>query len=351
MGGSNIGSILSTMFPASLMYILAFLVLCFAGVVSLRKGLHKYHDETLALVKAKDNFKVDHKDLSSSNTFNPVIRAGGPTSLNGDDGSSKSGGAKSSLPLMRLPLNVLVVMAAMWVAYTSLMIGLVLVTKCSSAYIALFVCMYVPLMASIFYGVQHNVSVHSKSNPVLESLLSPAEQRKIATYDMPATSSSISSHDLEGNPSLHSDGHVCPNDFDFRSHSLTLAPVAFVIGVICTLLGVGGGELYGPLMLTYHVMPQVSSATTSMMSLLNTTPAVIRYLVKGEIDLAVGGILFLVGLTGGYVGRHTGLYISSRYGRPSVIVFALTAVLALSAVYYVYQLSASDFDSSVASYC
>jgi uncharacterized membrane protein YfcA len=33
--------------------------------------------------------------------------------------------------------------------------------------------------------------------------------------------------------------------------------LTFVIGIICSLLGIGGGELMGPLMLQMGLLPQV----------------------------------------------------------------------------------------------
>ena len=50
------------------------------------------------------------------------------------------------------------------------------------------------------------------------------------------------------------------------------------------LVGIGGGELMGPLFLTYHLLPPVSTATTSMMSLINTGNNIVHYAIAGESD-------------------------------------------------------------------
>jgi uncharacterized membrane protein YfcA len=45
LAGSNVGALLSKILPQSVLYILALCVLLTAGCLTLKKGLHLYHDE------------------------------------------------------------------------------------------------------------------------------------------------------------------------------------------------------------------------------------------------------------------------------------------------------------------
>jgi uncharacterized membrane protein YfcA len=71
-------------------------------------------------------------------------------------------------------------------------------------------------------------------------------------------------------------------DIDMEKQSVVLVFLIFCVGILSTLLGIGGGELMGPLFLTYHLLPMVSTATTSMMSLLNTANNIIHYGIAGK---------------------------------------------------------------------
>lgn len=118
-------------------------------------------------------------------------------------------------------------------------------------------------------------------------------------------------------------------DLDFRK-SYALPVVSFGVGIMCSLLGIGGGELMGPLLLSYHLLPQVSTGTTSMMSFLTSANNIVHYAILGKIDVKVGGILYGVGLVAGLIGRQGALHFTVKYGRNSFLIFMLLAVLCTS---------------------
>eukprot|EP01038_Epipyxis_sp_PR26KG_P016079 gene16079-21836_t len=141
-------------------------------------------------------------------------------------------------------------------------------------------------------------------------------------------------------------------DIDFKSPTSYYIPIiSFVIGIVSALLGIGGGELFGPLLLSYSVLPQCSSATTSMLDLLNSIPTLFRYMMSHEVDYLLGIGFFVIGLIGGLFGRSVGLIISYVYHRSSVIIFSLGIVLYLAAIYYIIQLTSNPFITHTHSYC
>ena len=104
-------------------------------------------------------------------------------------------------------------------------------------------------------------------------------------------------------------------------------------------------------MLMYGVIPQVSSATTSMNSLLNSLSIVLVDLYNDDFHAASAVPLFFVGFLGGISGRKVGLYISNVYGRSSILILSLAIVLYLSCVFYIYELNSDPFKSSINKLC
>jgi len=329
MGGSNIGSILAKMLPDSILYVIAFVVLMYASTVSLMKGIHKWQDETAkqkakeAVTAPKDTqgtsmHTVDDAKDNHAAVRNPMNKTStesfnmGENSIDVVDETTKE---------IQWPIPVLVALTIMWTVYVSISIAVTLESKCSTGYIVAFVFLYVPIVGTIIWAVWNEVK------------------------DMNQAQMNSSLIEFSGK------FPVKPNEMDFSKVGTQLPIAGFFIGIICSLLGIGGGELLGPLMLSYGVIPQVSSATTSFLSLMNTAATLIDRAAANEIDYNTGPILFAVGFLGGVSGRKLGLFIAARYGRPSVIILALVVALYMTCIYYIFELSTESFSTSLDSFC
>jgi uncharacterized membrane protein YfcA len=415
LGGSNIGSILSKILPKSVLYILALLVLSFAAVMSYKKAIHRYHEEkeadrtrdSLAANAPKpvateldttENVTLQDEFRSSTHALEEIARA----TLNLTTETELK---------VHYPLKVIYVILGVWFVYTMLFIGLGLSNKCSPAYISLVFLLYIPLSLGAFWGIHHSKLLgniykgadleeehansmefgsidHRPSN--FSTASSQNDPKKTSTHQpFPSTDSSMSttqnpmtsstsntsdknitnnssvngpSNDIEGSSAngkqrdtkktLLTTHKGPPNQGTIvREHSWFMLVSTFCIGVVCSLLGIGGGELLSPLMLTLHILSQVTSATSAFLSFSNTLSLVIRNTSSESCDYGSGLILFFIGLAGGFIGRKIGLIISFEYNRSSFIIFALVVVLILSSLYYVYELSTEEFNSSLSSLC
>ena len=139
---------------------------------------------------------------------------------------------------------------------------------------------------------------------------------------------------------------------DLNSFRSSLIVATIFIGVMCALLGIGGGELLSPLMLSIHVIPLVTSATSGSLEFATTVANVVRTLSSsGFSSFQLSGILFCVGLVGGFAGRKTGLHISISYNRASYVIFALVVGLYLTCVYYIMELSEGNLSSTLENLC
>ena len=97
------------------------------------------------------------------------------------------------------------------------------------------------------------------------------------------------------------------------------------------MLGIGGGELLGPLLLHFTPMPPVqSSATTATTSMMSSASNFFNYMLKGYLNPQYNIMVFFVGIIAGTIGRRVSLYYAAKSGRNSIFVIALGIVLLIS---------------------
>lgn len=336
MGGGNIGSLLSKILPESILYIFAFIVLFYGSTLSLRKGIHKWQHET----ELKD--KIHRQSIDGQKPSNLGLEQIESATVANPLASEKKEASKESFSMeayqdldpkfdnkvtkSRLssivevdgvvqPVLVMQVIAAVWISYTLMVVGMNEVAPCSAAYASIFVLLYIPLLSGIIWGVYYNTMLVKTLIPKgCSEPLKPA------------------------------------NELDFSKIAFIMPAVSFIIGIACSLLGIGGGELFGPLMMTFGVIPQVQSAATATLDFLNTSTNVVRSIAQGTLDYKTGAILFFVGAFAGGFGRFAGLYIADK-GRPSVIIFCLVTAMYVTCIYYIYELSSTSMDSSITQFC
>ena len=108
--------------------------------------------------------------------------------------------------------------------------------------------------------------------------------------------------------------------------------VAFIAGLLSGALGLGGGTIYGPLLLELGLHPTVAFSTSMYMilfsSLTNSTLFGLAGLLKYDYGLVLG--------LSNIFGALTGLTLINRYiektGRASIIVFILAFIMLGSAI-------------------
>jgi uncharacterized membrane protein YfcA len=327
LGGSNIGSILGAVFPDSVRYLFALLFLCYACYLTYTKGVHRWEDETKEMEEKRKLEEAKGSEIEAPR--NSIIEEIGSTV------------SESDIKRMILPKKNIIAILVMWFSYIAIVVGMNFTKKCSAAFDASMVILYIPLLITVVWGV--GVLRGREQQTSATKALAPNEsvENPISTQNN-ATTTAASTANTEEAP---------PGDTIATKDILPFPVIVFVIGIICSLLGIGGGELLSPLLLSYHMIPQIVSATSATMSFLNTLANVIRLMSAHSGTIDVGFIFTIVGFFGGIVGRHLGLYIATHNGRASVIIFALTVVLFFSCIYYLVVLATDEFDSGMKVYC
>ena len=117
-----------------------------------------------------------------------------------------------------------------------------------------------------------------------------------------------------------------------QSALLKLVIFAFIGGWVSGALGLGGGAIFNPLLLSMGVPPSVASATGMYMILFSTSGSSVIYIIYKMLNLQFG---FWIGLWCS-LGSLAGLIflnkLIKRFKRQSLIVFLLVFVLGLSAL-------------------
>ncbi len=303
LGGSNIGVILSGVFADSFMLLLAILLLTFVLPVTYYKAQSVWDHETTVLEALNDS-RLGRNNNSSSQ-LSPLVEVPSDNNLASQDREANEdiellGKPKSSVAIPWLTISVIVI----------------------------FIIFYV-----ILYVVENSYNVCSWKYAVTISSIYPIIIAEIVwgyLYLMKQQNDEPSK--------------VLFGDINWKEISFLAPILAFGIGVITSLLGIGGGELMGPMLYMLGVLPLVTSATIALMSLVNTSSSIIHYMFLNDVDYSTASILFVIGAAGGFTGRAAAIYVAKQYGRPSVMIFAICVVIIISLCLYAYDLS-TDNDS------
>mmetsp|Transcript_3474 Transcript_3474/g.8613 ORF Transcript_3474/g.8613 Transcript_3474/m.8613 type:complete len:185 (-) Transcript_3474:121-675(-) len=127
-------------------------------------------------------------------------------------------------------------------------------------------------------------------------------------------------------------GYVCDDVIEWDEKNTIKWPlICSLSGLVAGLFGVGGGIVKGPLMLAMGIDAQVASATAATMILFTASSACISFVTFGDLVWDYAGLFFLLGFAATYVGQVAVSAFMQRRSRQSPIVFAIGAVVVLSA--------------------
>jgi uncharacterized membrane protein YfcA len=108
--------------------------------------------------------------------------------------------------------------------------------------------------------------------------------------------------------------------------------LAFLGGWVAGALGLGGGSIFNPLLISMGVPPKVSSATGMYLVTFSKISACLIYWLSGELNIPYALWISFWSTVGSILGLWlTELYMR-RSGRQSIIVFFLTFVLGISVI-------------------
>lgn len=127
--------------------------------------------------------------------------------------------------------------------------------------------------------------------------------------------------------------NIAPSDLIFRGKILrNVLFLGFTGGWVAGALGLGGGVIFNPLLLSMGVPPKVSSATGMYLITFSKIVTCVIYFLYGELILDYALWCAFVSVIGSICGLATVNWYMKKFGRQSIIIFCLTLILAISVI-------------------
>ena len=132
----------------------------------------------------------------------------------------------------------------------------------------------------------------------------------------------------------------CHGEIEWNErNTLIYPPISIFAGLLASTFGIGGGIVFGPLMLEMGVHPLVAYATSSAMIFFTTFIAATSYLVLGTLVIDYGIYFLFIGFISTAIGQIIVNYFVKKYNKVSfisfcvaIVVFTATAVMVMHTV-------------------
>ncbi|KAL1188646.1 Sulfite exporter TauE/SafE family protein 1 [Cardamine amara subsp. amara] len=309
--GVSVGVICNRMFPNWLVLTLFAVFLAWSTMKTCKKGVSYWNLETerAEIRKRRDDDGVE----------------GARESLLGNEVEDEVEKGKIRFPWMKLGVLVII-----WLLFFSINLlrgnkygqGIISIQPCGALY-WLLSSLQIPLTIfftlCIYYSdnVQSTHTSHNQDPQKVQYITIAFLLLKVSKFDESETETEI-------NPQEIGDGR--------RPNNLMLPIMALLAGVLGGLFGIGGGMLISPLLLQIGIAPEVTAATCSFIVLFSSTMSAIQYLLLGMEHAGTAAIFALICFVASLVGLMVVKKVIAKYGRASIIVFAVGIVMALSTV-------------------
>ena len=122
-------------------------------------------------------------------------------------------------------------------------------------------------------------------------------------------------------------------DVEWNERNTVIYPLLCIFaGLIAGMFGVGGGIIFGPMMLEMGVHPLVASATSAVMIFFTAITATTSYITFGALIYDYGFYLFFISIVATAFGQVVVGHIVTKYKRNSIISLSIGTAIAISAL-------------------
>ena len=127
---------------------------------------------------------------------------------------------------------------------------------------------------------------------------------------------------------------IAQSDLDLNSNKMIriLIALGFGGGWVAGCVGLGGGAIYNPMLISMGVPPAVSSATGLYLVMFSKIASCFVYYLNGELNLIYGLWVALWSTVGMVLGLIGAQWYMKKNGRQSLIVWCLVVIFAVSIV-------------------
>lgn len=123
------------------------------------------------------------------------------------------------------------------------------------------------------------------------------------------------------------------SDIHWNKRVLILLPfLAFLMGVLATGLGIGGGLVIGPILVEILKHPLISTASSNALVVFTSSSSTIQFAIMGKLNLKYSVYCLIIAILGSIFGSFSINFIVRFTGRASYIVFMLAFVCLFSSI-------------------
>lgn len=292
--GTFFGALLNAIFPSWLIELVLTSVLGFMFYTTLKKAMVLYRKES----KLISNQSLLGEKMKEDIRYSIAETAQSSDRANLDRESAKLAAILSKEESL-LPLKEFLIIVGIWVIVVlfTLMKGgsvpsIVGIQECSHEYFGL-ITLFVFTLGLIF---MYNLHQAVKST----------EQKEALGYNW--------------------------DEYDIKwtkKNALTFGLLSILIGFVAGLIGIAGGLMLIPMMLSFGVGPEQAAATSSFTVVFTSSIAILHYISSGLLNFQYAAAVLCVSFCGAYTGITLVKKIIEKYQRPSIIVFILAFLMAV----------------------
>ena len=115
-----------------------------------------------------------------------------------------------------------------------------------------------------------------------------------------------------------------------KLHSLLYS--SYFAGTAAGVLGIGGGMILNPIMLQLGFIPEVAAGISGFSVLFTSSATTTQFIIQGSITLRDSVFFLVVSAIGSLLGGIIITYLVKKYKRPSILVWIIFVLIAISAI-------------------
>lgn len=127
---------------------------------------------------------------------------------------------------------------------------------------------------------------------------------------------------------------------------ISMNVIGVISGFIAGVIGIGGGIILGPILLSMGIYPIIGTVTTNFLVLITSSSTSIQFIISGDMNFQYAAIGVIFSAFGSYLGTSVIHHYIKKTKKESLLVFALALVIGLSALI----LPITSFSSSMEDY-
>lgn len=126
---------------------------------------------------------------------------------------------------------------------------------------------------------------------------------------------------------------ICKSDLRFSPNIIRrLVMVGFLGGWVSGALGLGGGAIFNPVLLSMGIPASVSGSTGMYLVMFTTLGQSITYILLKQLDFSYAIWISCWCILGTYMGMKLLDWLMKKYNRQSFIIYLLAFILGISAL-------------------